>query len=83
LFEKGNTQTYQRLGQGLILQHLASIRLCEMKIRHFNAGIYQKTIIEIRTHHATNTTLPILARIKKIRCRCTVPLPKRYVTKIE
>ncbi len=68
---------------GLILRHLASMGLCETKFRHFDAGIYQKTIVEIRTHHLTNTSLPILARTKKIQHRRTVPPLTRYFTKID
>ena len=83
LFEKGNIQTYRRLGGGLILRHLASMELCEMKARHFDARIHQKTIVEIRTHHATNTTLPILARTKKIRHKVAQPpLPQDISRKL-
>jgi hypothetical protein len=72
----GNIQTYQRLGRRLILWHLAAMGLCEANARHFNARIHQKTIVEIQPHHATNTTLPILAGTKKIRRRCRQsPLP--------
>jgi hypothetical protein len=30
-----------------------------------------------------DTTLPILARTKEIRCRCTVPSPTGYFTKVD
>ena len=83
LFEKGTIHTYQRLGRGLILRYLALMRLCEMKARHFDTRIHQKTIVEIRTHHATHTTLPIIARTKKVWRRRTVPPPTRYSVKVD
>ena len=65
------------LGRGLILRHLAPMGLCGTKARHFDARIHQKSIIVIRTHHAMNTTLPILAKTKKIWRGRTVPPPHK------
>ena len=71
------------LAMGLILRHLALMGLCETKARHLDARIHQKTIVEIQTHHATHTTLPILTRTKKIWCRRTVPLPQDILQKLQ
>ena len=76
-------QAYRRLGRGLILRNLAAIGLCKTTVRHFDARIHQKTIVEIRAHHATNTTLPILTGTKKIWRRRTVPSPTRYFAAIK
>ena len=54
-----------------------------MKARHFDTRIHQEAIVEIRTHHATHTTLPILARTKEIWRRGTVPSPTRYFAKVD
>jgi hypothetical protein len=82
LFEKG-LQTYRRLGRGLILRHLTTMGLCETRARHFDARIHQKAIVEIQTHHAMHTTLPILARTKEIQRRRTVPSPTRYFAEVD
>ena len=44
---------------------------------------YSQSLVNIRAHHATHTTLPILTETKKIRCRRTVLSPTRYFAEIE
>ena len=66
-------QTYRRLGRRLVLRHIAPVGFCIANTRYFYAGIYQKTIIEIRAHHSMSATLPVLTGAEKIRHRSTIP----------
>jgi len=68
---------------GDLLRHHAAMGLCKTMVRHCNARMHQKTIVKIRAHHATNTTLSILTGTKKIQRRCSVPSPKRYFAEFE
>ena len=80
LFER-EIQTYQRMGWRLILQHITHVGLCGTTALYFYAGVYQKAIVEIQTHNAVKTTLPLLTRAEKIWHRCTIPLPQRQYSK--
>jgi hypothetical protein len=44
---------------------------------------YSQSLVNIRAHHATHTTLPILTGTKKIRRRRTILSPTRYFAEIE